>query len=346
MQLPWQTQPQVNTQTLNNDIQVLAGTKQPDLGGLTQEILTGRLNEGPQVGDYLQSAIGILHGQYNPAQTIADERTNTMLKQISTLSGVQKDLAYSQYYQGGGGLGGGGTTAFVYKTTKDSAEKMLGRPLTPEEDLLLMRQAQGKVSSDLTLDIPSLSIKPINNAPQAAGAMKQGEAMGTAIGKAEGEIVGGNLSKANQAKNTNELTAIARQLLPVATNSGLGAGVARGKKFFGVSDEATQADSALDIIGGRLVATVPRFEGPQSNYDVQLYQAMAGKIADRSEPYQNRLQALDVIDQLNQKYGTGELAGEPAPPPAAGGAVQEGQTAVNKSTGQRIIFKGGQWQPM
>jgi len=43
-------------------------------------------------------------------------------------------------------------------------------------------------------------------------------------------------------------------------------------------------------------------EGPQSNYDVQLYQDAAGKIGDSTIPISRRLAALETVRGLNEKY--------------------------------------------
>jgi hypothetical protein len=45
-------------------------------------------------------------------------------------------------------------------------------------------------------------------------------------------------------------------------------------------------------------------EGPQSNFDVQNYMTMAGKIGDRTVPVKERLAALDQVRKLQQKYKT------------------------------------------
>jgi hypothetical protein len=50
--------------------------------------------------------------------------------------------------------------------------------------------------------------------------------------------------------------------------------------------------------------------------------------------------ALDKIDAYIGGGQPSQAQQQPAAP-----QVQEGSTAVNKQTGQRIIFKGGQWQP-
>ena len=59
-----------------------------------------------------------------------------------------------------------------------------------------------------------------------------------------------------------------------------------------------------------------------------------------------QLKASKAIIQraYSEQYGEGGGAVTAPPAPASGPA--EGQTATNQSTGQKIIFKGGQWQPM
>jgi hypothetical protein len=87
-----------------------------------------------------------------------------------------------------------------------------------------------------------------------------------------------------------------------ATGSTIGAGVAAGKKVFGVSDASTQANQDLELISGWMVANVPRMEGPQSNYDVQNYQKMAATVGDKTIPIEDRLSALRTLRQLQNKY--------------------------------------------
>jgi hypothetical protein len=53
-------------------------------------------------------------------------------------------------------------------------------------------------------------------------------------------------------------------------------------------------------------------------------------------------EALNKIDQTIARL----KGGGQAPQQTAAPQVQEGSMAVNKQTGQRIIFKGGQWQPV
>jgi hypothetical protein len=88
------------------------------------------------------------------------------------------------------------------------------------------------------------------------------------------------------------------------TASGVGAAVDAAGRLVGQSTPGAQRAGQLESLSGWLVANVPRMEGPQSNFDVQNYMTMAGKIGDRTVPVKERLAALDQVRKLQQKYKT------------------------------------------
>jgi type II secretory pathway component GspD/PulD (secretin) len=144
--------------------------------------------------------------------------------------------------------------------------------------------------------------------------MKPSIEKATTAAKAEADAAAGVNKKASSAKTMMSLTDQARQILKgvpdesgkpttmTPTGSYAGAGLAFGKRFIGMSDKSTQANTALDAIAGNLTASVPRMEGPQSNFDVQNYEKMAGRVNDRTLPIGDRLSALDEIDKIQAKY--------------------------------------------
>lgn len=93
-----------STGNIANQIQLALGAKQPDQGGQVQDILSARfapssqdMSQGPSLGNYVQSAISSLHGNYTPAQDIASQDMMTKIK-------AQSELERAQYLsQGGGG---------------------------------------------------------------------------------------------------------------------------------------------------------------------------------------------------------------------------------------------------
>ena len=64
---------------------------------------------------------------------------------------------------------------------------------------------------------------------------------------------------------------------------------------------AAQADR-LKVIGGALVLSMPRMEGPQSDADTKLYREMAGKVGDDTVSIERRLAALDEVEKIYSKY--------------------------------------------
>lgn len=124
-----------------------------------------------------------------------------------------------------------------------------------------------------------------------------------------------------------ELIKQARELLPNATGSGVGALVDSGLAQFGKATSGGEAAAQLEAIGGWLTSNVPRMEGPQSDKDTALYGRMAAQVADRTVPTSVRLKALETLETLQDKYkGLNTLStpkvgpnGVPRPPLSAFG---------------------------
>lgn len=107
----------------------------------------------------------------------------------------------------------------------------------------------------------------------------------------------------------------AEKYLPNATSSYAGYGVDQGLRVLGKSTKGSQATASLRTVAGQIVAKMPRMEGPQSNYDVQLYTQMAGNLADPTTPLPDKQAALKTLRDLNAKYA----APAAATVPGAGG---------------------------
>lgn len=86
------------------------------------------------------------------------------------------------------------------------------------------------------------------------------------------------------------------------TASVLGAGVDALGGVVGYSPDGAEQAAKLQAIGGQLVMKMPRMEGPQSNFDQQLYREMAGDVGNPMKPIKQRIAALDAIKTLNKKY--------------------------------------------
>jgi len=103
------------------------------------------------------------------------------------------------------------------------------------------------------------------------------------------------------------------------TSSMAGAALDSMGAIVGFAPEGAAEADRLKAIGGALVAKMPRMEGPQSNFDVQNYQVMAGNVSDNTLPISRRLAALDEVERLWRKYdksGAEPQQARPAAKPA------------------------------
>jgi len=114
-------------------------------------------------------------------------------------------------------------------------------------------------------------------------------------------------------------TSMARDLLQQGpTESGIGTAYDRGAAFFGKTPKGADIAKRLESISGWLTSNVPRMEGPQSNYDVNVYKQMAGQVGDSTLPVKVRMAALDTVEGLIRRYA--DISGGPAMPQSDGGA--------------------------
>lgn len=140
----------------------------------------------------------------------------------------------------------------------------------------------------------------------------------------------------------------ARQILPNATGSWVGAQIDKALGSAGMSTKSGDAAAKLETIGAWMTTNVPRFEGPQSNNDVETYKTMAGDVANRNLPVSQRLAKLEALERFVEdrigKPGTGPAAMVvPAPPPAGSGprlatprgGSYTGRTPIGSRPGQQ-----------
>lgn len=141
-----------------------------------------------------------------------------------------------------------------------------------------------------------------------------------------------------------ELKSIAAEggLISQSTGSGLGRAFDTGAGFFGSSTAGARAIARLAPIADMVLKNVPRFEGPQSDKDTQSYKEAAGQLADATAPRETRRAAAQEIIRLLEKREA-QIASKSG---GAQAAVPDGATATNAQTGQRLIMRNGQWEPL
>lgn len=126
-------------------------------------------------------------------------------------------------------------------------------------------------------------------------------------------------SAAKRARDSKEALRFldeAEGLLKKATGGRVGALGDASARLFNYTTEGAKAASQLDILGAKLVANVPRFEGPQSNIDVQMYMQAAGDLANREKSTGERLSALQQMRKIANSYATPQAASPGAAPGA------------------------------
>lgn len=137
---------------------------------------------------------------------------------------------------------------------------------------------------------------------QAAIQQAQGTTAAELAAKSSAEQQQAAAQRSRDANDTISLLDQAEKLLPEATGGRAGNIRDTVAGAFGVSTQGAQATAALQTIAGQLTSKMPRMQGPQSDRDVQLYQQMAGDLANANLPVETRLAALRQIRALNQKY--------------------------------------------
>ncbi len=166
-----------------------------------------------------------------------------------------------------------------------------------------------------------------------------GEARPAIINGTGGTVQSGPLAEATIKNQKNmgklgELIQQARQSLPDATASGLGAKRDEAASFFGMTTSNAQAAAKLATIGGNMMMMMPRMEGPQSDADRKNYETMAGKVGDPTIPAAERAAAMDAIEEIANRY-SGQPPKAPAQPAEAPKAsvVRTGKDA----SGRKVI---------
>jgi hypothetical protein len=148
-------------------------------------------------------------------------------------------------------------------------------------------------------------VTPLTNLPQqAAGAetIKQAEGRGGSIGKAEGDITSGILTKGSNAKTVLSMIDEADKIVDKATGSAGGAVIDTAAAAFGKSTEGAQNIARLKVLQAGLMLNMPRMEGPQSDRDVQLYREAAASLGEPNVPRETKKAALETIRVLQERY--------------------------------------------
>lgn len=132
---------------------------------------------------------------------------------------------------------------------------------------------------------------------------KDGQWITPPTGMAPGEVrevVSPTATK--DAKEALNLIEQATKLIPKATGSYLGNALDTVVQAVGVATPGAKTTAQLRALEGALVSKMPKMSGPQSDKDVALYKQMAGDIGNPNVPPVIKMQALQTIKEIQQRY--------------------------------------------
>jgi hypothetical protein len=133
------------------------------------------------------------------------------------------------------------------------------------------------------------------------GAVVQRERLKPAAA-AEGQQAATDVKNQGFADRTYGLMQQINQEIAKSTGSTIGAGVDTVAAALGKSTEGSKAIARLNVLSYNILANIPRFEGPQSDIDVQMYKQAAGDFNNRKLPVEDRLAALGALNTILQRY--------------------------------------------
>lgn len=154
-------------------------------------------------------------------------------------------------------------------------------------------------------NVAGVRTTPLSTLPQvaqSAEAVKQAEGRGTAVGGAQGAIIGGIQTKGSDAQQMLSAIQAANGVIDKSTGSLLGTMIDRGAAFFGKSTEGAQAGAQLKVLQASLLSFVPKMSGPQSDADREVYIQAVGQIGDTTVPAKTRKAALQTVLDMQNKY--------------------------------------------
>jgi hypothetical protein len=198
---------------------------------------------------------------------------------------------------------------------KDEEGKFILSQLEPSANMRLQEATAGRRAA---LDERRLALEEARLAAEAEGGgvspdvaarlQFEREKLAAEAEKGTAEEVKKRLSEEKRAKDLdlaiNEVESIMKPngLIDQATGSYIGNLVDTAFATVGAGTGGAAAIARLAPVADLVLKMVPRFEGPQSNFDVQSYKDAAGNLANPNVPASVKKAAADEIVRLFKKY--------------------------------------------
>jgi hypothetical protein len=265
------------------------GAKEPEQDNIIKQILANRKPRGDEFGEAAIKTL--MSGEFTSSQDIANKRMDNDLASMSLLAKMQSNA------------NGGATMMAAERLMQEAAAS--GNPISFSQAFAMSKSG---LSPGNAYNPQTGQVNPIEGYAPARETVKYSEGYGNQSGQNRANIQ--DAGTIEMEKQMAQLRAEQQGLLDKKATAATGA--------LGLLDEAelyldsasgsipgaawAAGKSAFEVVGQNLVSQQPRMEGPQSNFDVQLYQRMAGKIADPTVPADDKRAAIGVMRKLNEKY--------------------------------------------
>lgn len=297
-------------------------------------------------------------------QADADIAAGSELVRVVGSDGSERYVPRSQVLRAAGGGQQQPRPAAPVMPQGNPTGKFIGDPSAVLEQIMQIRDPQERANAQKAFreqfarEGVNFGLGPMQATPTAAqaaaaaGAKARAEAEGKGAGERATELV----KKGDKANEMLSQLTQARHILEFGepTGSGVGAAADAVGSFVGISTIGSRSASKLDSISGWLTSNVPRMEGPQSNFDVENYKIMAGRVGDRKLPVADRLSALDEIERIQKKYAPLNGSQPQAPQQQAqrqaptfntlpSAAAYKGKIATDTQTGEKYRSNGMGW---
>lgn len=271
----------------------------------------------------LQNEVARANSQPAPAGVgqqsapMAAPAPQAMTPGMNTPSALPQSMASERAVRGGMDLNEMATDPSFQPSARDIAFEQLAQaqanPGKMPQSAATVSAAQG-ANSVLPNAVASTGVAPLVGSAQ----LKAGEAAATDQAKADVLSKTTREERARNAIDAMKLLGQAEAIFDVDANSdaltgsGFGANVVKPiKEFVGYSSNKTQNDADLNTISKNLLRFVPRFEGPQSDRDIETYKQMAGDIGNPGIPAKDRYVILRRAKAMQENYIRDGTAGDP-----------------------------------
>lgn len=191
----------------------------------------------------------------------------------------------------------------IYGRALQEAQQQFAQARTPEEKARAQSDIAG-IQGELGIRTPQSPAGPVqygmtNDQAATAEANRAG-----LVDTAKAGVVrdtAGQTKTRNAGETINSVDRAITLLGQKPTASAVGVLADKTAGMFGVSTNGANVAAQLDVVAADIVKNVPRFEGPQSDKDVDQYKSAAGRVADRSLPIEQRMAAAQEVKLLQAR---------------------------------------------